>query len=236
MTESHVRTDLTPGAILMNVEWELYDAKVIGRPNRFVVIADLAGKEVKCHLHDPGRLKELIFPGNEIKIREKPSAKTDYSVVCAKDRGEWVIIDSRFHPVLARNFLPEEARAEVGVAGKRIDFKCENEYVEVKGCTLLEKGIAKFPDAPSIRATEHVKLLSKLKEDGFDSSILILVIRKGAICFLPNRNTDPAFSDALMRAMETGVRVFFMQMHFDGSAIVYDGRIPLCSPEMLNSA
>lgn len=234
MTESHVRTDLRSGEKLMDVEWKLLDAKVLERPNRFVVVADLNGGEVRCHLHDPGRLKELIFPGNSIKIREKAGAKTNYSVVCALDSQEWVIIDSRFHPILARKFLPEDAKAEVGVGGKRLDFKCGNEYIEVKGCTLIDNGIAKFPDAPSIRAADHVTLLTKLKEEGYNSSILILVIRKDASCFLPNQSTDPVFSERLMKAMESGVNVFFMKMHFDGSSIIYDEQIPLCEQDCHN--
>ena len=231
MVMSSIRTDLIPGEKLMDIEWRLLNASVIERPNRFVVIADLDGEAVKCHLHDPGRLQELIFPGNSIKIREKKGEKTDYSVVCALDNDEWVIIDSRFHPVLARNFLPEDARSEVGVEGRRIDFRYGDEFIEVKGCTLLENGIAKFPDAPSVRATEHVKLLTRLRGEGHASSILILVIREGARCFLPNRDTDPAFAEALMKSLEEGVNVVMMKMEFDGLAIVYDGQIGVCGIE-----
>ncbi len=231
MVASHIRTDLDPGEKLLDVEWALLDAKVIERPNRFVVIADLDGKEVRCHLHDPGRLRELIYPGNSIKIREKKGEKTSYSVVCAMEGDEWVIIDSRFHPVLARKFLPEDARAEVGIEGRRIDFRCGDEFIEVKGCTLLENGIAKFPDAPSVRASEHVKLLTRLRGEGFVSSILILVIREGARCFVPNTKTDPVFAEALRKSIEAGVNVMMLKMHFDGSSIVYDGQIEMCGSQ-----
>lgn len=232
MSESCIRTDLQPGQVLMKMDWELLDATVVERPNRFVVVADLNGKEVKCHLHDPGRLRELIFSGNRIRIREKSGPKTNFSVVCALDHGEWVIIDSRFHPVLARNFLPEDVKAEVGVEGRRIDFMYGNEYIEVKGCTLLENGTAKFPDAPSIRATGHVRLLTRLRNNGFVSSILVLVIREGADCFLPNRETDPEFTDSFKEAVNSGVNLFIMKMHLEGKAIVYDNRISLCGGDV----
>ncbi|HKJ96918.1 MAG TPA: DNA/RNA nuclease SfsA [Thermoplasmataceae archaeon] len=228
MESTHICVGPEPGKSLVDFDWDLLEAAVVERPNRFVVIANLGGESVKCHLHDPGRLKELIFPGNRIRIRRKPSEKTDYSVVCALDGDEWVLIDSRFHPSIARKFLPDNAVSEVRVGRKRIDFKCENEFIEVKGCTLVDNGTAKFPDAPSLRATEHVRLLTSMKAEGTPASIMFLVMRKNAECFVPNRDTDPEFAEALLRAVGSGVNIVFKKMHLDGKSIIYDGQIQMC--------
>lgn len=229
MCNTHVDVGLKPGKELFRIEWELLDAVVVERPNRFVVIADLGSRQVRCHIHDPGRLRELIFPGNNIRIREKKGQKTDYSVVCARDGDEWVITDSRFHPYIARKFMPESAVSEVPIEGRRIDFRCGEELIEVKGCTLEENGIAKFPDAPSIRAAEHLKLLTKLRKSGIQTTVMFLVMRKNAGCFIPNSETDPTFSEAVARAHEAGVNLLFLKMHFNGTSIVYDGPIGMCT-------
>ncbi len=233
MGSTWVNTNLPRGTELARFGYDLIDASVIDRPNRFVVIAGAGGEEVRCHIHDPGRLKELIFPGNSIKIRRTPGNRTAYSVLCALDGKEWVVTDSRFHSQIARKFLPETVRPEVKVGGRRIDFLSGNEYIEVKGCTLMVGDVAKFPDAPSVRASHHVKLLTDLREQGHESSIMILVMRKEAKCFMPNDETDPAFSDAMKRAHSRDVNIIPLKMHFDGSSMVYDGKIGLC-PQWLD--
>ena len=49
---------------------ELIKATVVSRPNRFLIKAMVNGIETDVHIHDPGRLKELIYPGNNILIRK----------------------------------------------------------------------------------------------------------------------------------------------------------------------
>jgi DNA-binding sugar fermentation-stimulating protein len=48
---------------------ELLEGVVVDRPNRFVAVVMLDGKEVRCHVADSGRLKELIYPGNKVMVR-----------------------------------------------------------------------------------------------------------------------------------------------------------------------
>lgn len=228
MTPTHIRKDIAPGTELFTMDWDLQDAIVVDRPNRFVVIADVDGRRIKCHIHDPGRLRELIFPGNRIMIREKLGAKTTHSVACALSGDEFVLLDSRTHPYIARRFLPSSSESEVSVGSRRIDFRCEDEYIEVKGCTLLDGKTAMFPDAPSVRAAEHVALLQDLKRKGYNSTIMFLVMRRDAGCFLPNYSTDPLFSANLESARKDGVNIIFQKMHLEGSSMVYDGNIKMC--------
>lgn len=228
MPATCVDTDMKAGTGILPIPWEMLDATVVERPNRFLVMASLDGTVVRCHIHDPGRLRELIYPGNRIRIREKHGPSTDYSVVCAMHEGEWVILDSRLHPYIARAFLPADAVAEVKVGRKRIDFRHGSEFIEVKGCTLVEDGVASFPDAPSKRAAEHVSLLTDLLSEGYSSTVLVLVMRESAECFQPNAATDPVFAEKLYSAAEKGVRVIPAKMHFDGGSMVFDGIIPLC--------
>lgn len=73
----------------------LVEATVISRPNRFVAEVRLSGsgEPVLAHVADSGRLKELIFPGNQVMVRRvvtseggssTPSQrKTPYDLVLA---------------------------------------------------------------------------------------------------------------------------------------------------------
>ena len=79
--------------------------------------------------------------------------------------------------------------------------------VEVKGCTLVEDGFAKFPDAPTLRGKKHVKELIKAKKEGLEASILFLILCEDAKCFSPNFKMDPDFSNALKDAKDEGVNI-----------------------------
>ncbi|QGR19845.1 DNA/RNA nuclease SfsA [Stygiolobus azoricus] len=196
------------------------------RPNRFTVIT-VSGR--KCHLHDPGRLKELIYPGNRILIREvKGNRKTDCQVTAAWSGKEWVVTDSSIHSEIARKFLPTDAESEVRVGESRLDFVFDDTFVEVKGCTLVKDGVALFPDAPTERGRRHIEELIKLKREGHNAVILILVMRSDATCFSPNFETDKKFSETFLRALKEGVKVEVKTFYFDDKSLVYKGDIPIC--------
>ena len=59
------------------------------RPNRFVAECLLEGKTVRAHMPNPGRMRELLFPGVTMWLAEGNEAKrtTAYSVVAAAGPG-----------------------------------------------------------------------------------------------------------------------------------------------------
>ena len=216
-----------PGTPVLRIPGPLSEAAVLERPNRFAVrLSD--GR--LCHLHDPGRLPELIFPGNRVLIRPTTGARTGCSVTGAwsSEAGSWVLTDSRFHPPIARAFLPPSAEPEVKVGESRLDFRVGDVYVEVKGCTLARQGVALFPDAPTERGTRHVILLRRLAAEGHGALLMVLVMRPDATCFLPNEATDRRFAEAFWEALSSGVRVRVLKFRFRPPDLVYEGEIPLC--------
>lgn len=201
------------------------EALVKERLNRFLV---LLGDGRKCHLHDPGRLKELIYPGNKILVRPTKGLKTDCSVTAAWSGKEWVVIDSRIHSDIASKFLPSNAEREVRVGNSRIDFKVGDEYIEVKGCTLVKDGIALFPDAPTRRGTKHLMELINLLKTGKRATLFILVMRSDARCFMPNKETDRDFDRAFWEFLNKGGNVVIKKFKLSGSKVLYVGDIGLC--------
>ncbi|MCY0882526.1 MAG: DNA/RNA nuclease SfsA, partial [Acidianus infernus] len=192
---------MNASSLVYEFKEELHEEIVESRLNRFLVQTK-SGK--LCHLHDPGRLKELIYPGNKILVRqvEKGKRKTSCQVTAAWD-GRWVITDSSIHNAIARKFLPG-ARQEVKLGKSRIDFFYDNTYVEVKGCTLVNDGVALFPDAPTERGRKHLEELIRAMERGMRAKLLVLVMRDDAVCFSPNAETDRKFAETFYLALTKG--------------------------------
>ena len=105
-----------------------------------------------------------------------------------------------------------ELRGEYTYGDSRIDFYgkdcCGKEFLlEVKGVTLEENGVARFPDAPTQRGVKHVEELIRAHEAGFEAGILFVIQMKGARRVEPNWRTHEAFGEALQKAQAAGVKV-----------------------------
>lgn len=207
---------------------ELIRGKFVNRPNRFTIEFIHNNTLELAHLHDPGRLKELLIKNVEILVKfvptfKKTGRKTRYDVIAVKYNQEWVLINSGYHNNLVEELIHDRkikkledfhiAKREYTVGSSRLDFLLENDfgekmYLEVKGCTLVEDKIAKFPDAPTKRGSKHVNELTALKLEGKLAGIVILVLQNSVDYFTPNKTTDPEFSNCLKKAYDVDVQVF----------------------------
>ena len=198
------------------------------RPNRFVGEIEYRGKTETAHIHDPGRLKELLIKGVEVLFTHS-QGKLRYYIKAVKKDDEGILIDTALHSKLAMKIfklLPEftkvkEIKKEVTFGKSRIDFTLDKVPLEVKGCTLVRDGLALFPDAPTERGTRHVEEIIKQK-----GIILILILRKASE-FAPNGETDPKFTEKLEEARQKGIKIIPVQLSFDGKTIFFHGKIPL---------
>ncbi len=210
---------------LLQFNEELHRAFVKERANRFLIKANLEGREVNVHLHDPGRLKELIFPGNEIIIRKTKGMKTDFSVVAARAQEEFVFLDSRFHNYLAERILGKSDQTEMKIGDSRIDLRYGNTLIEIKGCTLLNEDRCLFPDAPSYRAVKQVNDLYLYLTKGGTAKVIFLCFRRLAKHVTINRETDPKLFKSMERAIAAGLDVEAFSLYFDNDSLFYDGPI-----------
>lgn len=222
----------------LNKLGELVYGEFISRPNRFVGEMLVDGKSATCHIADTGRLKEILTIGRRILVSgNPPHLKTDYRLI-ACEMDEWVLINTAIHTHIARaairkgvlGFIPEALKPEVKVGNSRLDFLVDNHlFVELKGTNLVLNSQCRFPDAPSIRATRHLKELMKLKKNGNDAMILLLGLRN-CPCFVPNRDMDPVFADTFRKAMQSGVqyRGFRVKLEIQSGRIFLNGGLPLC--------
>lgn len=208
----------------------LIEAQFTERVNRFLCTVLLNGDTVNVHLHDPGRLKELLLPGSKVLLREEnaPHRKTNYDLVGIYTEDILVSCDSRAPNNLVKKALQKKAipqlpdyqtvTPEYTYRHSRIDFCLDEKIlVEVKGVTLVKNGKALFPDAPTERGRKHLQTLISALEKGFCSYILFMIQRPDAFRFSPNRKTDPAFADTLSQAVEKGVSLLVYTSEFVGN-------------------
>ena len=80
--------------------------------------------------------------------------------------------------------------------------------MEVKGVTLEENGIVRFPDAPTERGVKHIQELIECKKAGYEAYIFFVIQMKDVLFMEPNDRTHPAFGETLRKAAKEGVGIF----------------------------
>ncbi len=216
------------GYLVLKFE-NLIDGIVISRINRFLVKCLVNDNEIYAHLHDPGRLNEIIYPGNTIKLRPVENGKYRYAVTFGYDGFNYTLNDARFHSMIASKFLRPGYRKEYKYMDSRIDFLLDNYLIEVKSCTLVESKMAMFPDAVTLRGKHHLELLSKSINDGYKPYIMFLIFNQRAECFVPNFNRDPKFSETFYKAIDSGVVPRFLVFYINNGSVYFDKEIKLCN-------
>lgn len=197
---------------------DLKEAVFVDRPNRFCIKAALDGKTVTAHLPNPGRLKELLFPGCPLWLaaEDRATRKTAFTAVGVRKEDLPVFLHTArtndvIGALLEADAIPalrgwRVARREVTVDRHRFDFLLvrgkQRYFLEVKACTLFHEAGAYFPDAPTERGRHHLELLSDLSTSGNRCGVLFAVFNGAARFFLPEWHTDPAFAETLHAVKE----------------------------------
>lgn len=149
---------------------------------------------------------------------DNPARKTKYDLITVK-KGDYLInMDSQAPNAAVKEWLmagglgpTELIRPEKTYGDSRFDFYLERNgqgmYLEVKGVTLEEQGICRFPDAPTERGAKHLRELMAAKAAGYDAGVLFVIQMSPVRWLEPNDRTDPAFGKALREAAGAGVQV-----------------------------
>lgn len=193
------------------------------RPNRFSVVVKVEEKFLLTFLPNPGRMHELLIPGTQVIIREalNQKRKTRHDLIGVIHDKERVSVDSRVPNKLflealknqdVKELSPYDVKPEFTYGHTRFDFLLTNSrekcFVEAKSTTLVEDGVAMFPDAVTDRGRRHVNDLVKAKKEGYRACILFLVQRNDASSFAPCDEIDPKFAEAIRKANREGVEIY----------------------------
>ena len=194
----------------------------LARPNQFIAHVEIEGETVVAHVKNTGRCRELLVPGASIYLQEfdNSARKTKFDLIAVEKKNFGLINMDAQAPnkvfaewALAGHFLPDLTllQPEKNWGRSRFDFYFEagehRGFVEVKGVTLEEEGVAYFPDAPTERGVKHIEELMACRAEGYEAFLCFVIQMEGIRHFSPNDRTHPAFGAALRRAAETGVRL-----------------------------
>lgn len=215
----------------------IVEGKFISRPNRFIANVEIDGENCVVHVKNTGRCKELLIPGTIVYLEksDNPERKTQYDLIAVLKNGEKLInMDSQVVNSVAEewlkkgNLFPKGSiiRREVKYGNSRFDIYVESgnrkAFIEVKGVTLENNGVVRFPDAPTLRGVKHVNELVKSIKDGYEAYVLFVVQINEVSYFTPNDETHKAFGDALRNAKKQGVKIIAVNCKVEPDSIEID--------------
>ncbi len=213
------------------------------RPNRFIARVEVDGAIETVHVKNTGRCRELLIPGCKVylAVAQNPERKTKYDLIAVEKQTERGVIlinmDSQVPNDVAGEWIPHSGlfsdkavlRREVKWGNSRLDFYIEDgerrAFLEVKGVTLEDGGVAMFPDAPTERGIKHIRELISAVGEGYEAYVLFVVQMKGVSCVRPNDATHPEFGEALRHAKSAGVHVLAVDCAVTNDSIAADGLV-----------
>ena len=214
----------------------IFRAKFISRPNRFIANIEIDGKAEVAHVKNTGRCKELLTDGATVFVQksDNPNRKTKYDLIGVIKGDRMINMDSQIPNKVFGQWAESSGffgsltliKSEKTYGNSRFDYYLETEtdkiFVEVKGVTLEEDGVVLFPDAPTERGVKHINELCRCIDDGYKAYIFFIIQMDNVKYFTPNRKTHPAFADALKNATEKGVGIYALDCKVTENSIVAD--------------
>ena len=223
----------------------LIPGTLVKRYNRFIADITLtSGQTVAAHCPNSGSMKACCEPGRPVyvSLHDNPKRKLKYT---------WELIEMPTSMVGINTQVPNRLVAtsiEAGLVPElngynsisrevktsentRLDIllrKGEKNrcYVEIKNCTLVEDGVACFPDAVTTRGLKHLVELRSLTSKGFRCVIFYVIQRMDAKTFQPADHIDTAYGEELRRAAANGVEILVYDTQIDLDTIRLNRKIP----------
>ena len=226
-------------------------AAFIRRIKRFTVDAEAltgpdAGEILKAHTNNTGSMLGLLRPGSTALLSPaaNPNRKLKYTLEALDLAGTMVGVNTLTpNRMLFRaweigamsemdgydHFKKEakvgQSRLDAFLSGKRGDL-----WVECKNVTMVEDGIACFPDAVTERGQKHLRELMALAKTGARVALFFLIQRADGDCFGPADFIDPVYGELFYEAMDKGVEAWPYVAHVDEHGITLGHRLSVVLP------
>lgn len=223
---------------------QLYKGTLINRYKRFItdIILD-KGETITAACPNTGSMLSCSEPGSQVLVSksDNPNRKYTYTWELIWVNHCWVCINTHIPNKLIYSALKENKIQELNGykeilrevkygENSRIDFLLRNEkrlcYVEVKNVTLVQEGIAYFPDAITSRGTKHLNELLSMIYQGHRAVMLYLVQRSDAKLFKPARDIDKIYAETLIKVAQQGVEILVYQSNVTKKFINLGKKLP----------
>lgn len=224
----------------MKYKENIYVGRFIKRPNRFIAHIEMNGIEEKCHVKNTGRCKELLPEGATVYCADclSPTRKTRYDLIAVQKGNRIINMDSQAPNAAVYEWLKqgglgntEDIKPETTFGDSRFDFSFKKDgklcFLEVKGVTLENDNICAFPDAPTERGVKHLKELSRLSKEGYETFVMFVIQMEQVTYLHPNDETDPEFGKALRNAAEAGVQIMAYDCKVTPDSLTIHNPVPV---------
>ncbi|MFZ3046902.1 MAG: DNA/RNA nuclease SfsA [Desulfatirhabdiaceae bacterium] len=218
-------------------------ASFLRREKRFLVEVETNGKKCWVHCNNSGTMLGLLRPGAQVLISPAPGPKRrlPYTLELIRLNDLWVGINTLMPNRMLRkawelSLVPGLApythyQSEAKFGASRLDACLTGAagtlWVEAKNVTLVEDGVAYFPDAVTQRGQKHLRELIKLARSGCRVACFYLIQRGDARCFAPADFIDKEFSMLFWEALDAGVEAWPYQASVTPEGIGLGPLLPL---------
>lgn len=207
----------------------LITGTLIKRYKRFLADIELEdGTILTAYCPNTGSMRSCSTPGSSVclSLSDSVTRKYPHTLEMIKEAETWVGVNTGLTNRLVVEAIKAHSITELTQfdtiqqevktsKGTRLDIQLckedKNIYIEVKNCSLVENGVAMFPDAVTTRGTKHLKELMELVKKGHRGVIFYLVQRMDAASFSPAAHIDINYAQTLKEAYKKGVEILVYQ-------------------------
>jgi len=210
------------------------ECAVLERVNRFVVRIVIDGRESLAHTNNTGRLNGYLERGVPARCIEKRGGKTRYRLVAVSDPvirdHRYALIDTwiqmkGFEKSLEQGLLPvltgcsvKRRNPRVGESLLDYELSCKDRelYIEIKSAVQrIDRTIASYPDAPSLRGRRHLREIIGLLEKNIYAGVIFIAGIPSVDAFTPNDTIDPVIRELLKEIRKRGGLIAGISMYYD---------------------
>lgn len=224
---------------------QLVQGRLVRRYKRFLADVELDnGTVMTVHCPNSGSMMGCAIPGSPVLLSKSGNPARQYAFTweLVQIEGCWVGINTGLPNRLVREGVEQgivtelqgygRIRAEVqyGRERSRIDLLLEEPgccYVEVKNVTLVEDGVALFPDAVTERGQKHLRELMEMVRSGSRAVNFFVVQRSDARMVSPADRIDPGYARLLRQAAKAGVELLAYQAEVSPEGVILVRPLPV---------
>lgn len=226
----------------------LVEARLLRRRKRFLADVELAdGTCLTAHTPNTGAMLGCSEPGRRVWLsrHDAPGRKYAHTLEMIEMPSALVGVNTGVPNRLVRSAalagripefpFPVVATSEVRMGASRLDLRLDGKtsppvFIEIKNCTLVENGIAFFPDAVTARGSRHLEELEQIAVSGCRAILFVLIQRADAERFSPADHIDPEWGRRLRRALRRGVELLPYRAALNLEGIAVERRLPAFLP------
>lgn len=209
---------------MIKYEKVLHKGKLLKRYKRFFADIEFQGQQIVAHVPNTGSLKSCLYKDQACYFSdaENPDRKLKYTLEIVETPTGLVGVNTQTPNLMMKKAIEAKLlshwqsfdiiKPEFKINSEtRLDFKLENSktqkthFIEVKNVSLMEDGVALFPDAETTRGQKHIKELMDLMEQGHSCEIVFFIQRSDVQKFSPAYDIDPEYAKLLELAAKRGL-------------------------------